>query len=312
MIIEKTLFAKHVDEGLSSKNKYLSSMYFYDTKGELLFREIMNLKEYYLTNCEMEILSFHGNEIAESLPSQNLDIIELGAGDGIKTKELLKHFDFNSISYCPIDISEQAIRDITSKMKEWLPSLKVNGICGDYFQMISSLKSSNKKLILFLGSNLGNMSDSQASNFIEHLDKVMNIGDSLFIGLDLIKAKEIVLPAYNDNKGITAAFNLNLLERMNRELNANFIIDQFEHYASYSEDTGIAKSYIKSKKNQTVFIEALEQSYEFKEDELIHTEVSRKYDLNIVRQIIKNTSLKLTHQFTDHKQYFTNLILTKS
>ncbi|AZQ64252.1 L-histidine N(alpha)-methyltransferase [Flammeovirga pectinis] len=312
MITEKSLFAKHVDEGLSSTKKHLSSMYFYDTKGELLFRKIMNLQEYYLTDCEMEILRTHGNEIASSLQNEYVDIIELGAGDGIKTKELLKHFDFNTINYRPIDISEQAIRDITSKMKEWLPGLNVNGICGDYFQMISSLKSSNKKLILFLGSNLGNMNDNQASNFIEHLDKVMNVGDSIFIGLDLIKAKEIVLPAYNDDRGITAAFNLNLLERMNRELNANFIIDQFQHYATYTEKEGIAKSYIKSKVNQTVYIKALEQNYSFSENELIHTEVSRKYDLDIIRKIIENTSLKLTHQFTDNKQYFTNLVLKKS
>ncbi|KXX68118.1 L-histidine N(alpha)-methyltransferase [Flammeovirga sp. SJP92] len=311
MITEKTLFAQHVEKGLSSTQKFLSSMYFYDKKGEALFREIMNLEEYYLTDCEMEILRVQGNEIAKAIGNEPLDIIELGAGDGIKTKELLKHFDFENVTYSPIDISEQAIIDITAKMKEWLPQLNTKGICGDYFKMIGDFKSDRKKVILFLGSNLGNMTDDQARGFLGQLHQVMNTGDSILLGLDLIKSEDIVLPAYSDSKGVTAQFNLNLLERINRELGGNFDTSQFEHLATYNEKEGIAKSFIRSKIDQTVIIKETEGSYSFKKGELIHTEVSRKYDLDIIRKIIDGTSLQLKYQFTDHRQYFTNLIFTK-
>ncbi|ANQ50778.1 L-histidine N(alpha)-methyltransferase [Flammeovirga sp. MY04] len=311
MITEKTLFAQHVEKGLSAPSKFLSSMYFYDKKGEALFRKIMNLEEYYLTNSEMEILMFQGHEIAQLLKDEEVEIIELGAGDGIKTKELLRHFDKKNTVYRPIDISEQAIIDISKKMSEWIPNLQVKGVCGDYFKMLDQLKSDAKKVILFLGSNLGNMSDDQAKGFIHQLNNVMQKGDQLMLGLDLIKSKDIVLPAYSDNKGITAEFNLNLLDRINRELGGNFDRSQFEHVATYSEHEGIAKSYIKSKVDQTVTIEENETSYHFKKDELIHTEISRKYDLDIIRNIIEGTSLHLDYQFTDNKQYFTDLVLTK-
>ncbi|OHX67548.1 L-histidine N(alpha)-methyltransferase [Flammeovirga pacifica] len=311
MITEKTLFAQHVEKGLSASSKFLSSMYFYDKKGEGLFRQIMNLDEYYLTNCELEILMFQGHEIAHLLSDEHLEIIELGAGDGIKTKELLRHFPKDSTVYRPIDISEQAIIDISKKMSDWIPNLKVEGICGDYFKMLDNLKSNNKKVILFLGSNLGNMNDEQAKGFIQQLNLVMQKGDQLLLGLDLIKPKNIVLPAYNDSKGITSEFNLNLLDRINKELGGDFDRTQFEHVAIYNENEGIAKSYIKSKIDQTVSILENDTSFHFKKGELIHTEISRKYDLDIIRNIIDNTSLHLDHQFTDHKQYFTNLILTK-
>lgn len=312
MITEKTLFTQHVAMGLAAENKYLSSMYFYDKKGEALFRAIMNLDEYYLTDCEMEILRMQGHNIAQAIGNEKLDIIELGAGDGIKTKELLKHFNFDKITYRPIDISEQAIIDISAKMKEWLPQLNTKGICGDYFKMIGDFQGDRKKVILFLGSNLGNMLDEHAKGFLNQLDQVMNTGDSIVLGLDLIKPKNIVLPAYNDSQGITAQFNLNLLDRINRELGGNFIIDNFEHLATYTEKEGIAKSYIRSKMNQTVYIAETEEAYSFKKGELIHTEVSRKYDLDIIRKIIDGTSLKLKDQFTDLKQYFTNLIFIKT
>ncbi|WP_281616458.1 L-histidine N(alpha)-methyltransferase [Flammeovirga sp. SubArs3] len=312
MISEKTLFAQHVEKGLSDDKKFLSSMYFYDKKGEALFRQIMKLDEYYLTDCEMEILQSQGKNIAEIFDDSELEIIELGAGDGIKTKELLRNFDFNQITYRPIDISQQAIIDITDKMNEWLPALKVKGICGDYFKMIKDFKTDKRKLILFLGSNLGNMTDEQAKGFIGQLHHVMNSGDSILLGLDLIKSEKIVLPAYSDNKGITAEFNLNLLHRINKELGGNFNIKDFSHLATYNEKEGIAKSYIKSSMNQSVYIEEVDKEFHFKKDELIHTEVSRKYDLDIIRNIIEGTSFQLKHQFTDHKHYFTDLILTKS
>lgn len=311
MISEKTLFAQDVESGLALAQKTIPSMYFYDQKGEALFRKIMNLDTYYLTNSELEILSEQGGDIAGNVPSDGIDIIELGAGDGIKTKEFLKHLHHPDNVFRPIDISEDAIRDISSKMNEWLPNLEVNGICGDYFQMLNDLTGDKQKLILFLGSNLGNMLDHQAQKFLEALGQAMNPGDQLLLGLDLIKSKEIVLPAYKDREGVTTAFNMNLLERMNRELGARFELDQFEHIAEYTEKEGIVKSFLKSKITQEVEIEGLECSITFQEGEMIHTEVSRKYNEDILRGLIKNTSLVTQQQFSDKKGYFTDFLLIK-
>jgi L-histidine N-alpha-methyltransferase len=311
MIAVKTIFAQDVENGLLSSSKSIPSMYFYDQKGEALFREIMNLEEYYLTDAELEILTKQGNKIAELISQDGIEIVELGAGDGIKTKEFLKHFDHPSNVFRPIDISEDAIRDITTKMKSWIPYLKTEGICGDYFQMLEGLKGSGRKLILFLGSNLGNMLDDQAKVFLKSLDKAMNSGDQLLLGLDLIKPKEIVLPAYKDEKGITSAFNMNLLERMNSELGADFAIEKFEHVAEYETEEGIARSFIQSNEEQSVFVEELDCTIDFKQGEKIQTEVSRKYNEEILRGLLENTSLKIQELFTDEKGYFTDFLILK-
>jgi L-histidine N-alpha-methyltransferase len=310
MIAEKTMFAQDIEEGLLSNPKSIPSIYFYDQKGEALFRDIMNLDEYYLTKSELEILTNQGSQITKLIPKQTLDIIELGAGDGIKTKEFLKYFEHPSNVFIPIDISEAAVKDITRKMKSWIPKLTTEGICGDYFQMLDGLKGKRKKLILFLGSNLGNMLDDQAKKFIENLDNSMNSGDQLLLGLDLIKSKDIILPAYQDKKGVTSAFNINLLTRMNRELGANFNISKFKHLAEYED--GITKSFIKSNEEQSVHISELDCTIEFQKGERIHTEVSRKYDEKILNSLLQNTELKVQERYIDKKGYFTNFLLIKS
>lgn len=308
------VFLKEVDEGLSSEKKYLSSKYFYDEKGDELFVKIMNMPEYYLTNSEFEILSKQSKEIVDSLgldKTTYFECYELGAGDGTKTIEFLKELQPFKFNYLPIDISPYAIDTIESNMAETLPWLKVNGQVGDYFERLNSLKSNHPKVILFLGSNLGNYPDEQATDFISKISAVMNKGDQLILGVDLKKEREVVLPAYDDTNGFTSEFNLNLLDRINHELDADFDRDAFEHAPYYDEKEGIAWSYIKSLKDQQVKIKPLKKVYHFKKGEMIHTEISRKYNDEILKNVIRETGLEIKSSFLDQKKYFCDYVLIK-
>lgn len=310
-------FAKDVKEGLSKSPKVLSSKYFYDKKGDELFQKIMALPEYYLTRAEFEIFSKKTDQLIDSFnvkKDEYFELIELGAGDGTKTVELLTLLQAENYKYdyFPIDISTNALDGLESMLSDRLPNLNVKKRQGDYFGVLSSFKESrNKKVVLFMGSNIGNMNDEKATNFIYKLGTNLSAGDILLIGVDQIKSKDIVLPAYNDSTGITRDFNLNLLERINRELGADFKIDNWSHSPEYSEQTGYAKSFIKSEIDQTVTIEAVEESFTFYEGEKIHTEISRKYNDEILQNIIGGTDFRLYNKLTDSKGWFADYVLIR-
>lgn len=310
-------FKQDVIKGLSkSPQKTLPSKYFYDKKGDELFVKIMALPEYYLTRAEMEIFKDKTEELISALclnKKEKYDIIELGAGDGTKTIHLLKklislEFDFE---YIPVDISKNALEGLNTYLKNELPDIVVKPNHTDYFKALNDLKQDGRaKIILFLGSNIGNLLDEQATDFIYHLGSSLYKGDKIILGVDLKKSKEIVLPAYNDSQKITAEFNLNLLDRINNELGANFDRNNFEHYPDYDEEIGIAKSYIKSLKEQWVKID--EQWFHFIKDELIHTEVSRKYDDEIIKQILSKTDITWEYKIMDSKNLFADYILHRN
>jgi len=290
-------FKKEVLDGLSkTPQKSLPSKYFYDKKGDDLFVQIMALPEYYLTRSEMEIFQEKTEDIisALSLNKENkYSLIELGAGDGTKTVHLLKALVNKNINfeYFPVDISQNALDGIKSYLRTEVPTLIVKPNHNDYFKALENLKQDGTiKIILFLGSNIGNLVDELATEFIYQLGSNLFKGDKIILGVDLKKPKAIVLPAYNDSKGVTAEFNLNLLDRINKELGANFNRAQFEHAPTYDEHIGIAKSYIKSKIKQSVIIDGIE--FYFEKDELIHTEVSRKYDDQVLKQILSKTDIR--------------------
>lgn len=310
----KQQFAKDVKDGLSAEQKYLPSRYFYDKKGDELFIKIMHSPEYYLTNAEFEIFNEQTQEIIDSfeIGEEGIELYELGAGDGTKTIKLLESIDHNKLIYKPIDISTNAIYNLEKRLQDNLPNLIVEGLNGEYFQVLSQIESKKKKVILFLGSNLGNMLDERAKLFLDGLSKVMTSGDKLLIGLDLIKPRDIVLPAYNDKKGYTRDFNLNLLSRINRELGANFELEKFIHLPEYSEETGLAKSYLQSIKKQEVYIKELDLSIQFEAGERIFTELSRKYNTKILQDLIKNTGLRVIKEFTDKQNYFTDFLIEKN
>lgn len=308
-------FMADVDAGLSSDPKKLPSRYFYDEIGDDLFIQIMALPEYYLTDAEMEIFSAKTYELIKGLgldKDVDFDLIELGPGDGTKTRELLKVLmeDGYTFTYRPIDISAGALDILIRNLRSEIKGLQVKKHRGDYFRELHTMSSSDKpKVVLFLGSNIGNMYDEAAHTFIEQLSGELNSGDQLVLGVDLKKPRSIVLPAYNDSQGVTAMFNLNLLARINRELGGNFDTDQFMHTPEYDEGEGIARSYLTSTTDQKVRIKSLNKTFQFAKGERILMEVSRKYDDRVVRKLIAETELSISGRLTDKRNYFCDYIL---
>jgi dimethylhistidine N-methyltransferase len=311
-------FKKDIDEGLSSSPKLLPSKYFYDEKGDDLFVKIMHCDEYYLTRAELDIFKNQTQQIIENLQIDKntyFELIELGAGDGLKTKELLKLLDKDNyqFDYLPVDISQNTLDNLENSVNNELPNITIKTKQGDYFKVLESLKGTKTpKVVLFLGSNIGNMRDEIASQFIYNLGANLNENDKLFLGVDLIKSSDIVKPAYNDSKGFTRDFNLNLLARINKELEADFNIDHFSHQPEYAESEGIAKSFIRSNIQQSVYIKKMDKTFHFEKGEKIATEISRKYNDQIIQNLIKDTSFSISAKLIDSKNYFSNYILNRA
>ena len=309
---KQSMFASDVFEGLSGNPKRLSSKYFYDDEGSRLFQEIMKLPEYYLTRSETEIFSKQTNEIFNAFDATDgeFDLIELGAGDGTKTSLLVDYFLKHGATfrYVPIDISSEALNFLTEKFHSEFPSLDIQTEHGDYFTTLETFKetSDRRKIILFLGSNIGNFSKENANKFFKHLGEVMNPSDRLFIGFDLHKNPKTILNAYDDSQGMTPKFNLNLLKRINRELGADFNIDEFSHYASYHPLERAARSFLISRKKQTVKIKALEKSFEFEKWEPIYMEVSQKYNLDMIESLASDSGFEVVENLFDENRFYTN------
>ncbi len=305
-------FLQDILKGLSSNPKYILSKYFYDAKGSKIFQDIMQMPEYYLTDCELEIFKTQQNQILNDFKDgpDGFDVLELGAGDGMKTKVLLKYFVDKKakFTYSPVDISSTVINKLIQDLEKEIPDLHVEGLKGDYFKMISSFKDkiSKRKIILFLGSNIGNLSWEQSLDFLIKLRTSMNKNDRLFIGFDLKKDKNLILEAYNDANGHTAAFNLNLLHRINRELDANFKEDNFYHEEFYDAKSGRAESFLISKINQSAKFNKQNKTFTFAKGEKIFTEMSQKFDLSMIEKLAENTGFKIVRNYFDKRQYFMN------
>lgn len=309
---QKNEFLQDTLKGLSSNPKYLSSKYFYDEKGSKIFQDIMRMPEYYLTDCELEIFKTQQQEILNDFTNgpDGFDVLELGAGDGMKTKVLLKHFvkQKANFTYSPVDISGTVICELIKDFKNEIPDLHVEGLKGDYFKMISSFKYkiSKRKIVLFLGSNIGNFPLEQSIDFLRKLKKSMNINDLLFIGFDLKKDESLILDAYNDASGHTAAFNLNLLYRINREMDADFIPDNFYHEEVYDTKSGKAESFLISKQEQSVIIKKLNTTFFFAEGEKIFTEMSQKFSINMIEEFAEKSGFEIVRNYFDKRQYYMN------
>jgi L-histidine Nalpha-methyltransferase len=307
---ELTAFADDVLRGLSSTPKQLSSKYFYDDEGSRLFQEIMKLPEYYLTRAEYKLFTEQTNEIGRAFTdgAGAIDLIELGAGDGTKTAVLIEHLlkqniDFN---YSPIDISKEACDALLAKFSAKFPELKIDPHNGDYFKILDSLKNGNgrRKVILFLGSNIGNFSREQAVDFFRHLRSVMNENDRLFIGFDMQKDPRVIVSAYDDAAGVTAAFNLNLLRRINRELGADFDLEKYSHYAQYRPVECAARSFLISREKQTVHIAALDRSFEFEQWEPIFMEISQKYTAAMIEELAAESGFEIAITLLDKENFY--------
>ncbi|MGD9347011.1 MAG: L-histidine N(alpha)-methyltransferase [Candidatus Aminicenantes bacterium] len=305
-------FASDVLVGLSQTPKKLASRYFYDEKGSRLFQKIMDLPEYYLTACELDILNSHTDEFSSLMEGESFNLVELGAGDGRKTSILLEHFlkkKFN-FQYIPIDISEASMQALARLLNAKFPELSANGIVAEYFDGLKWLNymNSRRNMVLFLGSNLGNFDKAHARAFLHNLWNALNDGDFAVIGFDLKKDIDLMLKAYSDVEGITAEFNLNLLRRINRELGGDFDLTKFQFHSSYDVFTGAMESYLVSKEKQTVFIKELSQTFSFDAWEPIHTEYSYKYLESDITDLADETGFVIEKQLYDSKKYFVDSI----
>lgn len=300
-------FADDVREGLQSQRKYLSCRYFYDERGSALFEAICDLPEYYLTRAERQILTQRSDEIASHFDKPT-SLIELGSGSAVKTRllidALLRRQD--ALHYAPIDISRSALEQSAFTLLKDYDALDVTGVIGLYEEGLVRLQQeiAGPRLILWLGSSVGNFDEETAVHFLREVAASMEKDDRLLIGMDLDKDSALLESAYDDAQGVTAEFNLNLLVRINSAFAANFNLDHFAHRAHYNVEKRRIEMHLESLQAQTVPIEGLAMEVSFAAGEKIHSENSHKYRLEDIADFLQRSAFALEHQYLDDEQLF--------
>ncbi len=292
-------------EGLFAEHKYISSKYFYDKAGSKLFEEITHLQEYYPTLTEKAILRNIAPQIAKTL--QNVDIIELGSGDCSKISILLEAVppeNLGSIRYIPVDVSDSAILKSSKMLIEKFPDITINGLVADFLSHLNVIPNDTKRLFCFFGSTLGNLTRKQSVRFLFDLKKCMHHGDQLLLGLDMVKDIAVVGNAYNDKLGITAAFNKNILNVINRIAHTDFEAESFEHMAFYNEDECRIEMHLKALKNMEVYCPHSDKNIILKKGETIHTENSHKYTDSYILNFAALSGLTINNIYSDANKWF--------
>ena len=311
--IEKT-FAEEISSSLNRDSKFITPKFFYDKKGSDLFEKICTLPEYYPTRTEIGILKNLQTELP-SFIDDSFRLVELGSGSSVKTRLLLDIFSkIQQITeYFPIDISEILAESSEQLLRDY-DNLRITGIIDTYEGGLEFLKNYDNKnnLILFLGSSFGNFSPTDGKTFLEKINSTMKSGDLFLIGLDLVKDSQILESAYDDAQGITAKFNLNVLSRINDELDADFNLNNFSHYSAYNEEDQRIEMYLKSLVNQSVIISKSNLSLNLEKNELIHTEYSHKYTLEQIKTLLENTGFKINHTWLDENTHFSLTLVSKN
>lgn len=316
----KTLISSQNDgedviQGLTETPKTLPPKYFYDRKGSHLFEQICNLPEYYPTRTEAQILQQYSKQIAEITGISQ--IVELGSGSSTKTRFLLDAYaGLNSDKnweYVPIDISGELLKTTALQLQKEYSSLSVTGLVGTYEEALTHLEPTflPRRILVFLGSTLGNFSPQQSSNFLAKIKDSLRTGDYFLLGIDLQKPVEILEAAYNDSQGITADFNLNMLSHLNWRFQGNFQPNLFTHQAIYNPSENQIEMYLHCQENHQVNLDKLDLTINFSKQDSILTEISRKFDLEIMKMELKNQGLIPLQTWTDSQQWF-GLILSKN
>jgi len=297
--------AAEVRAGLSARPKTLSPKLFYDARGSELFEQITGLPEYYLTRTETCILQKHAREmvLAAGLPPS---IVELGAGTATKTRLILSALQAlrGSVQFFPVDVSEAALEAAQENLRG-LRRVRVTPLVADYtagMDFVAQVPA--PRMVLYLGSSIGNFEPMQSSLLLAHLRSRLSKGDTLLLGTDLVKSKSILIPAYDDAQGVTAEFNANALERINRELGADFDVDSFAHEVRWNRQASRIEMHLRSTRAQTVEIPALRMIVKFEENETIHTENSYKFTETMVDSILTNGGFIREHTWYDPLRYF--------
>lgn len=297
-------FREDVAVGLRGEQKTIPPKYFYDAQGSLLFEQICQQPEYYLTRTEASILAEHAGDICDEVG--DCSIVELGSGSSVKTRLLLDEYQRrdSSMHYVPIDISASMLEVTARTLIADYPYLRVEALATDYLHGLAALPRSKPRLVLFLGSNLGNFTATEQALLFQRLKSALQVGDYLLLGLDLRKSSEVLEPAYNDAAGVTAAFNLNLLRRINRELSASFDLAAFSHLAFYNRTLHQIEMHLQSAAEQEVRVADLALQVPFRAGETIHTEISRKFDADDICAQLANYGFQPRALWTDTRGWF--------
>ncbi len=310
-----TGLAEDVRKGLTAQHKRFLPKYFYDELGSQLFEAICLLPEYYPTRAENEILERYADEIVAAVDGHKT-LVEMGSGSASKTRLIIEALlrKQSELLFMPVDISASALESSSRILLQSYPRLKIEAYAADYFAGLEELgkEARGRTLALFLGSNISNFDEDDALVFLRALRSVLHKGDALLLGADLKKDPAVLEEAYNDALGVTAAFNLNVLARINRELGGNFNLRAFKHRAFYNEAMGRVEIYIESLVSQRVAIEKLNLEVEFAAGELIHTENSYKYDLSGISQLGTATGFVCTRTWLDSQEWFSSNLLLAS
>lgn len=290
-------------EGLSKRQKQIPSKFLYDERGSRLFERICKVEEYYPTRTEIGIMQEHIEEIGAALQS-GIRLVELGSGSSLKTRILLDHLEDLSL-YVPVDISRTQLLESVETLAEAYPDVPIQPLCADYtslFQFPDSPRSVTRTVVYYPGSTIGNFQPHEAQRFLSRIADVLGDDGGLLVGVDLKKDVDVLEAAYNDAQGVTAAFNKNLLHRMNRELDANFNLERFEHVSVWNEDEGCIESFLRSTVDQTVSCAG--RTFTFEAGEMIHTEYSYKYTLNGFSELVRPAGFEVERVWTDDRSYF--------
>jgi L-histidine Nalpha-methyltransferase len=295
-----------LEHGLSKERKAIPSKYFYDQKGCDLFNAITHHSDYYLTQCEIEILNSHIKTIADLFSREAFNLVELGPGEGIKTKIILDQLikDNLSFTYMPIDISKKYLDDLSQEFLQTFPDLQLKTIQADWIEGLKHLDAAKRNIILFLGSSIGNFTPQAGIQFLREIAASLKNGGYIFIGFDLCKDEDILLRAYDDSDGITRQFNFNLLDRINKNLGGDFDISQFAHKPRYNTSEDAMESYLVSMKNQLITIRSINKTFNLNLNEEIHVESSYKYRLERIEHMARESGLRIINNFYDAKKYF--------
>lgn len=311
--IRTNTFAEDVKLGLTAPKKLLLPKYFYDTKGSELFEQICGTPEYYVTRTEAEILKIHSDEIYSANTGKNV-IIELGSGTSVKTRYIINSFISNNrgLTYIPIDVSNIILASSELLIKDY-DRLMVKGVRSEYedgLQVAGSI-SDKPKMIVFLGSSIGNFDLHDAKELVRKISNIMNHTDSFLVGFDLVKDEVILNAAYDDKAGVTSEFNLNILTRINTELGGEFDISKFQHTAHFNKSESRMEMHLVSLEEQDVCIHSIREKIHFNKGEKIHTENSYKFTDEMINDIAGFTGLKLLNKWKDSKDYFALCLMGK-
>jgi L-histidine N-alpha-methyltransferase len=304
---------RDVLQGLASSRKSIPSKYFYDTHGSRLFETICSLPEYYQTRTELSILKRFAEHIVRDL--READIVELGSGSNLKIRTLLDAC-FKSrqadICYVPVDVSQSAMMESSVKLLNFYPDLKIVGIVGDFTKHMEKIPAGRRKLFVFFGSTIGNFRDNERGDLLKQVARIMGPGDRFLLGIDMIKPAKILERAYNDSGGVTAKFNKNILEVINRELEADFDLSHFDHLAFYNGEREQVEMHLAANRKLCARIEGLDLWISMEEGETIHTEICGKFSRESSIAMAEDAGLRADRWYSDPQNWFSLVELTRT